>query len=102
MLAAQTAFGPHDQAIRSVDRLAFGRNLFRFLPEDAFDSQPLRGGGGRFMLTADVRIDKIIVGPFENNVFVVRSTGTGDAVIIDAANEHGIALVFASNRHFRH
>ena len=42
--------------------------------------------------TADVRIDKIIVGPFENNVFVVRSKGTGDAVIIDAANEHELLL----------
>ena len=25
-----------------------------------------------------------------------------DQEVIDAANEHGIALVFASNRHFRH
>ena len=33
-----------------------------------------------------------IVGPFENNVFVVRCKGTGDAVIIDAANEHELLL----------
>ena len=39
-----------------------------------------------------VRIDKLIVGPFENNVFVVRCTGTGEAVIIDAANEHELLL----------
>jgi glyoxylase-like metal-dependent hydrolase (beta-lactamase superfamily II) len=42
--------------------------------------------------TADVRIDKLVVGPFENNVFVVRSKGTGDAVIVDAANEHELLL----------
>jgi len=42
--------------------------------------------------TADVRIDKLVVGPFENNVFVVRATGTGDAVLIDAANEHELLL----------
>jgi glyoxylase-like metal-dependent hydrolase (beta-lactamase superfamily II) len=40
----------------------------------------------------DVRIDKLIVGPFENNVFIVRSTRTGDAVLLDAANEHELLL----------
>ncbi|MFM8303351.1 MAG: MBL fold metallo-hydrolase [Actinomycetota bacterium] len=39
-----------------------------------------------------VRVDKLIVGPFENNVFVVRCTSTGEAVIIDAANEHDLLL----------
>src|SRR3954453_23321636 len=29
--------------------------------------------------TPTVRIQKLIVGPFENNVFVVRCTGTGEA-----------------------
>jgi glyoxylase-like metal-dependent hydrolase (beta-lactamase superfamily II) len=42
--------------------------------------------------TADVRIDKVVVGPFENNVFVLRSKGTGEAVLIDAANEHELLL----------
>jgi glyoxylase-like metal-dependent hydrolase (beta-lactamase superfamily II) len=39
-----------------------------------------------------VRVEKLVVGPFENNVFVVRSKGTGEAVIIDAANEHDLLL----------
>jgi glyoxylase-like metal-dependent hydrolase (beta-lactamase superfamily II) len=39
-----------------------------------------------------VRIDKLVVGPFENNAFVVRCTNTGEAVIIDAANEHELLL----------
>ena len=39
-----------------------------------------------------VRIDKLIVGPFENNAFVVRCTNTGEAVIVDAANEHELLL----------
>jgi len=42
--------------------------------------------------TPTVRIDKLVVGPYENNVYVVRCTGTGDAVIIDAANEHELLL----------
>jgi glyoxylase-like metal-dependent hydrolase (beta-lactamase superfamily II) len=46
-----------------------------------------------------VRVDKLIVGPFENNVFVVRCTSTGEAVIIDAANEH--ELLFDVARHWR-
>jgi glyoxylase-like metal-dependent hydrolase (beta-lactamase superfamily II) len=62
--------------------------------------------------TADVRIDKIVVGPFENNVFVVRSKGTGEAAIIDAANEHelllevsratGVRRVLTTHGHFDH
>jgi glyoxylase-like metal-dependent hydrolase (beta-lactamase superfamily II) len=42
--------------------------------------------------TSDVRIDKLVVGPFENNVFIVRSKGTGEAVLLDAANEHDLLL----------
>jgi len=40
----------------------------------------------------DVRVDKLVVGPFENNVFIVRSKRTGDAVLVDAANEHELLL----------
>ena len=62
--------------------------------------------------TADVRIEKIVVGPFENNVFVLRSKSNGDAVIIDAANEHelllevsqrtGVRRVLTTHGHFDH
>lgn len=33
-------------------------------------------------------IHRLVVGPMDNNVFVVRCKQTGDAVLIDAANEH--------------
>jgi glyoxylase-like metal-dependent hydrolase (beta-lactamase superfamily II) len=42
--------------------------------------------------TSDVRIDKLVVGPFENNVFIVRCKRTGEAVLLDAANEHELLL----------
>jgi glyoxylase-like metal-dependent hydrolase (beta-lactamase superfamily II) len=42
--------------------------------------------------TADVRIDKLVVGPYENNVFVIRCKRSGDAVLVDAANEHELLL----------
>jgi glyoxylase-like metal-dependent hydrolase (beta-lactamase superfamily II) len=41
---------------------------------------------------AGVRIEKLVVGPFENNVFVVRCKSTGEAAIVDAANEHDLLL----------
>jgi glyoxylase-like metal-dependent hydrolase (beta-lactamase superfamily II) len=41
---------------------------------------------------AAARIDKLVVGPFENNVFVLRCKGTGEAVLLDAANEHDLLL----------
>ena len=37
-------------------------------------------------------IHKVVVGPYDNNVFVLRCTQTGDAVLIDAANEHEMLL----------
>ena len=33
-------------------------------------------------------IHKVVVGPYDNNVFVLRCKQTGDAALIDAANEH--------------
>lgn len=35
-----------------------------------------------------MEITKLVVGPYENNVFVVRCRETGDAALFDAANEH--------------
>jgi glyoxylase-like metal-dependent hydrolase (beta-lactamase superfamily II) len=42
-----------------------------------------------------IEIHKVVVGPFENNVFVVRCTETGDGILIDAANEHDQLLEMA-------
>lgn len=39
-----------------------------------------------------MEIHRVVVGPFENNVFVVRCTETGEALLIDAANEHEMLL----------
>jgi glyoxylase-like metal-dependent hydrolase (beta-lactamase superfamily II) len=35
-----------------------------------------------------IEIHKLVVGPVDNNVFVMRCKATGDAVLLDAANEH--------------
>jgi len=44
---------------------------------------------------SDLEIHKLVVGPMDNNVFVVRCKHTGDAVLIDAANEHDKLLELA-------
>jgi glyoxylase-like metal-dependent hydrolase (beta-lactamase superfamily II) len=37
---------------------------------------------------AQAEIHKVVVGPMDNNVYVLRCKQTGDAVLLDAANEH--------------
>jgi glyoxylase-like metal-dependent hydrolase (beta-lactamase superfamily II) len=50
---------------------------------------------------ARLRIDKIVVGPYENNVFVLRDKGTGHGLIIDAANEHDLLIPVAKAANVR-
>jgi asparagine synthase (glutamine-hydrolysing) len=57
MLAAQELYGPHDGRQLSHGPFAVGRRLFRTLPEDAHDRQPLQSRDGRLTLVADVRLD---------------------------------------------
>ena len=40
----------------------------------------------------DLEVHKLVVGPMDNNVFVLRCRHSGDAVLIDAANEHELLL----------
>ncbi|HYZ98828.1 MAG TPA: MBL fold metallo-hydrolase [Acidimicrobiales bacterium] len=42
-------------------------------------------------------IHKLVVGPMDNNVFVLRCTETGEAVLLDAANEHERLLELAGS-----
>jgi asparagine synthase (glutamine-hydrolysing) len=57
MLDALSLYGPDDVAIGRLGPAALGRALFRLLPEDVADRQPIRAGGGRIALVADVRLD---------------------------------------------
>lgn len=41
---------------------------------------------------SDLEVHKVVVGPYENNVFVLRCKATGEGVLIDAANEHELLL----------
>jgi glyoxylase-like metal-dependent hydrolase (beta-lactamase superfamily II) len=59
-----------------------------------------------------VEIHEVVVGPVDNNVFILRCTETGDAVLLDAANEHerllelcqtlGVRRVLETHGHWDH
>ncbi|HEX6569867.1 MAG TPA: MBL fold metallo-hydrolase [Acidimicrobiales bacterium] len=57
-------------------------------------------------------IHEVVVGPVDNNVYVLRCTETGEAVLLDAANEHdrlldlcrtlGVTSVLETHGHWDH
>ena len=57
-------------------------------------------------------IHKVVVGPMDNNVFVLRCKETGEAVLLDAANEHdrlldlcrslNVGMVLETHGHWDH
>jgi glyoxylase-like metal-dependent hydrolase (beta-lactamase superfamily II) len=61
---------------------------------------------------ADVEVHKVVVGSYDNNVFVIKCRQTGDSVLIDAANEHerllelcqrlNVRRVLETHGHFDH
>jgi asparagine synthase (glutamine-hydrolysing) len=57
MLGAQRIYGPDAVSQWDDGFISIGRALFRLLPEDVHDCQPLVGGAGKFALVADVRLD---------------------------------------------
>ena len=61
---------------------------------------------------ARAEIHQVVVGPMDNNVYVLRCRETGDAVLLDAANEHerllelcqalGVREVLETHGHWDH
>lgn len=59
-----------------------------------------------------LEVHKLVVGPYDNNVFVLRCRETGESVLIDAANEHdkllelctrlNVKRVLETHGHFDH
>ena len=79
MLGAQEMYGPHASDCTASGEIALGRSLYRVLPEDKFDRQPLHGGDATLLLVADIRLD--------NRVELARSLGIREdlAGIADSA-----------------
>ncbi len=67
---------------------------------------------GEVYKSEGISIHQVVVGPLANNVYVVRCTETGAAVLIDAANEHerllelcttlGVERVVETHGHWDH
>ena len=57
MLRGQKLYASSPAAVYIDDEVALGRALFATLPEDQFDRGAVIGGGGRWTLVADVRLD---------------------------------------------
>jgi glyoxylase-like metal-dependent hydrolase (beta-lactamase superfamily II) len=61
---------------------------------------------------AATEVHRTVVGPMDNNVYIVRCRETGDAVLVDAANEHdrllevckqlGVRSVIETHGHWDH
>jgi glyoxylase-like metal-dependent hydrolase (beta-lactamase superfamily II) len=61
---------------------------------------------------ASCEVHRMVVGPMDNDVYVVRSKRTGDALLVDAANEHealldvckrlGVTQVVETHGHWDH
>jgi glyoxylase-like metal-dependent hydrolase (beta-lactamase superfamily II) len=61
---------------------------------------------------ATAEVHQIVVGPMDNNVYILRCRRTGDAMLIDAANEHeelleickrlGVTQVVETHGHWDH
>ena len=61
---------------------------------------------------SQAEIHKVVVGPMDNNVYVLRCKASGDAVLLDAANEHdklldlcrrlGVRQVLETHGHWDH
>ncbi|HEY3811137.1 MAG TPA: MBL fold metallo-hydrolase [Acidimicrobiales bacterium] len=51
---------------------------------------------------SQAEIHKLVVGPMDNNVYVLRCKQTGDAVLLDAANEHEKLLELCRRLGVRH
>ena len=68
--------------------------------------------GARHWEGDGAEVHKVVVGPMENNVFVLRCTETGEAVLVDAANEAerllgmardlGVGRVLTTHGHWDH
>ncbi len=57
MLAALRPYGPDAAGRWTEDDVAVGHRVMHLFPEDSSNCRPLTGGGGRFVMVADARLD---------------------------------------------
>ena len=57
MLDALRPYGPDAAGRWAQENIALGNRIMHLFPQDEADRQPLIGGGGRFVMVADARLD---------------------------------------------
>ena len=87
MLASQAIYGPHACDHWDDGAISLGRRLFRLVPEDIHDSQPLEGGDGSLVLAADLRLDNREELEAQLAIASREARGLCDAAILLAAWE---------------
>jgi asparagine synthase (glutamine-hydrolysing) len=85
MLASQAMYARDGTAQWDGDSIALGRGLYRTLPEDIQDRQPIEGARGRRVLVADLRLDnrEELIGDLR--LSIERAGTMADAEILFAA-----------------
>lgn len=87
MLTAQQVYAPAPPADWSSGDIALGRRLYATLPEDRHDHGPVTGGGGRWTLVADVRLDNRAELREALGIECSRMASLSDAALVMAAVE---------------
>lgn len=87
MQARMHRYGPHRSQGVEMDGAALGMQMFELMPEDRFDRQPLVGGGGRYLMVADLRLDNRPELAAELGLEAARVTAMADSQILMAAWE---------------
>src|SRR5437763_10939800 len=89
MLTAQAIYGPHASAQWDDGNVALGRRLFRTLPEDLYDRQPLVSSSGHCVIIADLRLDNREELVRELRIPKDQARGFCDAAVLLSAWERG-------------
>lgn len=93
MLAAQSIYGPHDEAHWTGETVSLGRRLFQLLPEDVYDRGPVTSLDGNLTLVADIRLDNRDEILRELGIPAERGRTMCDAEVLLAAFERWDATV---------
>lgn len=87
ILEAQSPYGRQAFPNHADGPIAIGKALYPTLPEDRFDTGPVVGGGGRWVLAADVRLDDRGGLAAALGIGADRAAGLSDSALVMAAIE---------------
>ena len=87
MLDAQSRYGREPPIVAGNGDVALGKRPWHVLPEDSFETEPVVGGGGRWTLAADLRLDNRDELGAALGIAADRLAGLSDAMVAMRAVE---------------